>query len=298
MEFQLEVFLLHKLSVPNRCRHCLSPRILIYRDWRFPILMLKSSRLVKVVCIVVAAILLVSIVPSFLSSGGIASLERKVSASSGSSNGGNLVIGYTAEPADIFNPIILFTATAYGINSLTYESLFQWNQNLKLIPDLATSYTVSPDGLTYTFNLRQNVNWSDGYPFTAQDVKFTIAVTLNQSLSAGFFYTPLSEPSTHTITGVTLNESSVSIPNNYTIVFHLMQPYSPFLLYVSSLPTLAEHVLIGQNLTNDNYINQHIVGTGPFIVTQYVVGSHVSFEANPNYWGGRPHLNNVTYVVF
>ncbi|MCL5069258.1 MAG: ABC transporter substrate-binding protein [Thaumarchaeota archaeon] len=208
-------------------------------------------------------------------------------------------MGYTGEPANIFNPITLFAAYAYQINSLTYESLLQWDQHLNLVGDLATGYTVSADGLTYTFNLRHNVTWSDGVPFTAHDVEFTIDVTLNQSFSEGFFYGPLAMSSGGTTpTGLTLNKTMVSIPDNYTIVFHLTTPYSPFLLYVSSLPTLAQHVLQGQDLSNNNYINNHIVGTGPFIVTQYVVGDHITMEANPNYWGGRPHLNSITFKVF
>jgi len=240
-----------------------------------------------------------SSIPALVQYSGLSNARVHASASSGPPYGGNLVIGYTAEPANIFNPITLFAAYAYLINSLTYESLFQWDTHLNLIPDLALSYNVTPDGLTYTFNLRPNVTWSDGAPFTAHDVEFTIAVTLNQSFSAGFFYTPLAMSSNGTTpTGLTLNTTMVSIPNNNTIVFHLTQQYSPFLLYVSSLPTLAEHVLIGQNLTNNNYINNHIIGTGPFIVTQYIVGDHITMVDNPNYWGGRPHLDSVTWKVF
>ncbi|MCL5067106.1 MAG: ABC transporter substrate-binding protein, partial [Thaumarchaeota archaeon] len=221
-------------------------------------------------------------------------------------NGGNLIVGYTNEPLHIFNPIILFSAYAYLMNALTYESLVQWNQNLGIIPDLATSYTISPNGTVYTFNLRQNVSWVQYVngqvvkvaPFTAQDVKFTYAVILNQSASAGFFFSPLAEPSTQTLTGVTLNNSMVSIPNNYTIIFHLSQPFAPFLLYAATSPLLSQAVLQGQNLTTDSYINQHIVGTGPFVVSQYAVGSHVTMAANPYYWGGRPHLDSITFQVF
>src|SRR5579862_1266104 len=247
----------------------------------------------KLVTVLIMIVLLLSAIPALVQYSGLN--VPRVHASSGPPYGGDLVIGYTAEPANIFNPITLFAAYAYLINSLTYESLFQWDTHLNLVPDLALNYTVTPDGKTYTFNLRHNVTWSDGVPFTAHDVEFTIDVTLNQSFSAGFFYTPLAMSTKSTPTGLTLNKTMVSIPDNNTIIFHLAAPYAPFLLYVSSLPNLAEHVLIGQNLTNNNYINNHIIGTGPFIVTQYVVGDHITMVDNPNYWGGRPHLDSVTW---
>ncbi|MHB1907985.1 MAG: ABC transporter substrate-binding protein [Nitrososphaerales archaeon] len=256
------------------------------------------SRIVKIASLVILLLLTLSTFPGIANQLNLGSASPIARSANAQSTGGNLVVGYTGEPADIFNPIILFSAYAYMINSLTYESLLQWDQNLNLIPDLATNYSISPNGLTYTFNLRHNVTWSDGYPFTAQDVVFTAGVTINQSLSEGFFYGPLAMPSSQTYTGLTLNKTMVSTPDNYTVVFHLSQPYSPFLLYVASLPTLAQHVLQGQNLTNDNYINNHIVGTGPFTVTQYVVGSHITMQANPNYWGGKPHLNSITFQVF
>src|SRR5579875_2128730 len=110
----------------------------------------------KIIAVLLVFVFAVSLIPAISNSIG---MYTPAVVAQSQQNGGNLIVGYTNEPLHIFNPVILFSAYAYLMNALTYESLVQWNQNLGIIPDLATNYTISSNGTVYTFNLRQNVSW-------------------------------------------------------------------------------------------------------------------------------------------
>jgi peptide/nickel transport system substrate-binding protein len=209
----------------------------------------------------------------------------------------NLVIGYTNEPPNPLNPVLGNTVQGWLMQSINYDSLLQWDQNLVLRPDLASSWTVSPDGRTYTFNLR-NASWSDGVPITAQDVYFTIAAIINYSTDHSSFFTGMTMPNSNYPTGITINSSIVSIPNKHTIIFNLPQAYAPLFLNIAGVPIVPEHIFSGQNFSDTSFVNSQMVGSGPFVVSQYVQGDHITFTANPNYWGGKPHLSSVTFKVY
>ena len=88
----------------------------------------------------------------------------------------NLHLG--ADPS-ILNPILTSDSASSSVVGLVFTGLFRVNAQLKMEPDLAKSYTVSPDGLTYVFHLRRDVKWHDGKPFTADDVIFTFQKILD-----------------------------------------------------------------------------------------------------------------------
>jgi peptide/nickel transport system substrate-binding protein len=221
--------------------------------------------------------------------------EVKV-ANAASSN--NLIIGYTDEPTNPMNAILLHNPEAWLMLSIDDDSLLQWDQNLVLRPDLATSWNESANGLTYTFNLRHDVNWSDGVPLTAQDVEYTIAAIINYSTDHSSFFNGMTIPDSKNPTGVTINSSVVSIPNNYTITFNLPAPYAPLFLNIAGCAIIPEHIFAGQNFSDTTFVNSQFIGSGPFIFSQYVPGDHLTLTANPHYWGGEPKLSSVTFKVY
>lgn len=152
---------------------------------------------------------------------------------------------------------------------------------------LAESWTKSTDGMVYTFKLRQGVKFSNGDPFDADAVKYSLdrVVTMNQPPSW--------------ILSQNMNLSSVVVLDPYTVEIHLTQPYAPFLDTISSAvasivnPKVVEaHGGVVADSTNP-WMDSNPVGTGPFILQEWVRGDHLTLKRNPNYWGSPPALETV-----
>jgi peptide/nickel transport system substrate-binding protein len=147
-------------------------------------------------------------------------------------------------------------------------------------PWLATSYTKSKDGRTYTFKLRPGVKFSNGKAMTATDVKFSIDDARAQSKGWGYLDAAI---------------KSIDAPNASTVVFHLKYPWAPF---------LADIGLFSNGIIPANFAGQtrgefykHPIGTGPFMWDKRTVGQSVTFKRNPFYWQkGKPYLDSVTWT--
>ena len=97
--------------------------------------------------------------------------------------GGQISMALETDPATL-NPILFRGGTEYDLDWILFDSLVELGPDLHPRPLLATSWTVSPDGLTYTFKLKPNVKWHDGRPFTAEDVAFTFYAHLNPKVNS------------------------------------------------------------------------------------------------------------------
>jgi peptide/nickel transport system substrate-binding protein len=151
-------------------------------------------------------------------------------------------------------------------------------------PALATSWTLSPDKLTWTFNLRRGVTFQDGTPFNADAVIFQ----LNRENDPKFpYYDTLSAPRGATYF---LFFKSWQKVDNYTVSITTKQPYAwlPYDLTHIYFPSPT----VVKKYGNANY-NQHATGTGPFIMTKYIDGQVMELSANAQYWAGRPKLDKI-----
>jgi peptide/nickel transport system substrate-binding protein len=205
--------------------------------------------------------------------------------------GGTLTFSYQPEPSALST--IATTAVPVAlISTKIFESLLEYKgPALTPMPGLAESWTVSPDGKTYTFKLRQGVQWHDGKPFTSADVKFSIEKLVTPFHSRGRVYFGELE--------------AVDTPDAHTAVFRLKQPVPYFLkaFQPSESPILPQHILgsldtsDAKNVRQSDFM-QKPVGTGPFQFKEWKKGSHIILERNPNYWKkGRPYLNQVIFRV-
>ena len=210
--------------------------------------------------------------------------------------GGTLVIGATTIPVTPFNPPMQTDYSIFYAIWHVYGYLWDSDNEGRLIPDLAESYDVSPDGLTYTVHLFRNVTWHDGVPFTSEDVKWTVEVCTAEGLWMGSLVSIITDPSNETRSGLVVKPGAIETPDPYTVVFHLPSPYAPFPIMVGGITNIAilpKHVLEGHDITTQDYINAHVVGTGPFKFGEYVPGDHITLLANENFHLGRPYLDRI-----
>jgi peptide/nickel transport system substrate-binding protein len=166
-----------------------------------------------------------------------------------------------------------------------YESLLTYDFDFTPKPGLAKSWEVSPDKLTYTFRLHENVKWHDGRPFTADDVVFTTKEFL-----------PEVHPRARAIFG---NCASIEALDQHTVRYVLKAPFAPFLMgfEMSTSPIVPAHLYKGtQYRTNPN--NQTPVGTGPFKLAEWRRGQFIRLSKNPDYYRpGEPYLADLFFHV-
>jgi peptide/nickel transport system substrate-binding protein len=205
--------------------------------------------------------------------------------------GGTFTVGLLNE-VDSFNPFLGIEAESYEMWALTYDYLIGYSmKDMSPQPALASEWETSEDGLTWTFTVRDDVTWSDGEPLTSADV----AYTFNRVLDGG----PEAASWSSYLKGV----DSVEAPDDTTLVLTLRKPNA--VLPLLPIPIVPEHVWQDvtdkeiKSYSNEPTDDQPVVGSGPFrLVEGTAGGSTYRFEANPDYWGGAPHIDEVVFRVY
>jgi len=160
-------------------------------------------------------------------------------------------------------------------------------QYTKLVPQLATSWTVSPDGLTYTFKIRQGVKFQDGTDLDAEAVKFNVQRWLDPAVR---------NPNRYYFTDI--DPSRIETPDRYTVVLHLKQSSPTLLGRIAAGPGEILSPAAVRKIGNDKIpLGPADAGTGPYIFKEWIHGDHITLVKNPNYWGRKPYFDVVTFRV-
>ena len=188
---------------------------------------------------------------------------------------GSVTFGQPVEPAGL-DPTV---GAAVASGEVTWQNIFEGlvavDRAGNIVPQLATDWTISDDGLTYTFNLRPEVSFHNGVAFDSSVAKFTIERIISDASTNGqkAYYTVI---------------DSVDAPDSSTVVLHLSKPSSN-LLYWLGFPTA---VMVEPSSVETN--KSAPVGTGPFKFDEWRKGDRVLMSAYEGYWGEKPELDAVT----
>lgn len=203
--------------------------------------------------------------------------------------GGSITEGEIG-PARFINPVLALSQADQDLTQLVYSGLMRAQADGSYIPDLAESYTISPDGTVYTFNLRPDATFQNGTTVTSADVAFTVQLAQNPDIKS---------PQQADWQGV-----QVSTPDPQTVVFTLPHPYAPF-LQNATLGILPK--ALWQNVSAEEFpfspLNTHPVGSGPYKVASFKTdstGSPTRYDLVPfaNFALGDPFLSHITFLFY
>lgn len=195
----------------------------------------------------------------------------------GQQRGGTLTVGlgYDIDTLNVYS-----TGFLGDVQAAVVEGLLAPDARANYVPVLATQVPTTKNGgikvaadgkrMTVTYKLRPNVKWSDGQPFTAEDVKFTWEAVKNPKFIAE------SKDGTEDI-------ESIDTPDPLTVVVNYKRVAPDFASTLFTFGILPKHTLEGKDLNTDPY-NEKPLGTGPFKVKEFKRGQYVILERNPNYW--------------
>lgn len=237
----------------------------------------------KLITLVAIAIFIVS--GYFLYQASIRAYGTEIPVSGGRIQEG--VIGY----ARFINPVLAISDADKDMSSLIYSGLFRAAPNGALIPDLAESWNISDDGLTYTFVLRSNLTFHDGAPITADDIEFTIQKALDPELKS---------PKASNFAGVMVQKI-----NDREIKFILKKPYAPFAENLT-LGILPKHIWSGIDaqafdISTHNKVDP--IGSGPYMVKKVSGTGNDLYDSFvlvpfPKYALGEPKISSIVMKFY
>lgn len=221
------------------------------------------------------------------SSGGTVTLdsEAKEAAACGQTpaKGGNLVYARQYETLTLNPYEIKNGAGDIWADEMIYSGLVRLDPQGgdEIQPALAESWDISPDGKKYTFHLRPGIKFSDGSPITAEDVAWSLNNFGNPEVNA-------------VMAVFTGGYGTATVQSPDTVVVSLTEPVAAFLYNIAEWPA----AILPKKLVEEQgeAFYKHPVSSGPFVVTDFQSGSHISFKRNPNYWEeGKPYLDTMTW---
>ncbi len=210
------------------------------------------------------------------------------------SEGGELVeLGIDPNTLD---PHLVTDSGSSLIIEEVFGGLVTLDRNLKVTPDLAEKWQVSPDGKTYTFNLRQNAKFHNGKPVTARDFKWSFEKVADSKTQSPTVDTYLGDVVgvREKLSGQSQEVSGVKAIDDYTLEITIDAPKVYFL---AKLTYPTAFVLDRENVESGKDWFNKPNGTGPFRLKEYVPGSQLILERNPSYHLGVARLNTVKFFL-
>lgn len=190
-----------------------------------------------------------------------------------------LHLSIASNPSRI-NPILSTDSASSEITRWIFNALITYDKDGNIIPELAQSYRFVDD-TTLVFNLKKDITWSDGVPFSAKDVLFTYQTIISPKI-----FTPYASGFMHI--------SDVKIIDDYTIEVKYKYPYFKA-LEVWMMEILPEHLLKDDADLMTSKFNQNPIGTGPYTLTSFEISHDITLQANPHYFIHKPNIDEMIF---
>jgi peptide/nickel transport system substrate-binding protein len=206
---------------------------------------------------------------------------------------GRLRLASTEEP-DSLNKLFANSDASDQVANLISAPVFRYDASGEYLPEMAREVPtianggITRAGTTIVLHLRHGMQWSDGAPLDARDLRFTWHAVMNP------------RNNTRLRTGWD-DITAIDLPNNDTAVVHLREPYAAilgiFAIGGAGYPPLPEHLLAKLPDLNHATFNEHPISSGPYLLTAWNHGSSLEFDANPRYWRGPPKIAHISYRI-
>jgi len=227
---------------------------------------MKNERIVGIICVALLISVFAPIIPNALAK-----------------DGKTLVVG-TSDRLEEISPTNCYDYYTWHVFFETCEGLVDYKPGtVELVPKLAESWDVSEDGTVYTFYLRKGVTFTDGEPFNAQAMKWSMdrAFKLDGPKGAVFLIKDIVE--------------KVEVIDDYTVRFTLKAPDADFLARMTNPPAFP---LSPKSTPKNDFARGRFAGTGPYILADYTPDVRLVYEAYANYWGPKPKSTKVIEVLY
>lgn len=208
-----------------------------------------------------------------------------------------VVLAFTRQPDSLFSDYAA-TATASYALQVVYNSLVAPDADGNIVGELAESWEVSEDQLTWTFKLREDVKWHDGEPFTAADVKFTYEYSADPAYTgSGFDATILGAEAKRS--GEADSLEGVQVIDDYTVSITTTEPNALFLQTTAQRYIMPQHVLADVPVAEFGSSSQarQPIGTGPYRVVEWKQDESIEYEAFDDFFGGRARISKYIWRI-
>jgi peptide/nickel transport system substrate-binding protein len=201
----------------------------------------------------------------------------------GTATGGTVRIGWAGYP-DSLNPGNGLLSESYTMYELVYDTPMAVNAAGEYVPELATEWSPSEDGLTWTMTIRDDVTFHDGEPLTAEDVAFSMELYRDTD---AFPYLP----------SYMANFTTIEAPDDTTVTLTSEAPVANFESNMAFIYVLPKH--IWESVDDPvEFANDEMIGSGPFSLAEASQDEFVELAANPDYWGEGPNIDGVIFQTF
>ncbi len=231
---------------------------------------LKSYQKIKKIPVIIPLFIIIAVF--FLHSGSFTETPE---------HGDAFVVGEIGDARTLV-PILASDSPSSYIVNLVFNGLIKYDKNVELVGDLAKSWEIEEGGKVIVFQLRKNVKWHDGKPFTSEDVIFT--------------YNSLIDPSVPTpYSGDFKMVEKIEPLDEYTVKVIYKEPFAPG-LSSWGMPIMPKHLLEGEDLLTTKF-SRDPVGTGPYKFKRWKTGERIDLISNHEYFEHRPYIDRYIYRV-
>ena len=200
---------------------------------------------------------------------------------------GQVIAGISQEPT-VFNPLMPHIEVDEGVYFQVYNPLWGVAPDGSFTPQLAAEIPsvenggVTADGLNWRIKLRDGVTWHDGTPFTAEDVKFSLELAVNENFRSA-------RRAGHDLV------SNITVVGPTELTWTMTQAYAPYMALLASTFIVPKHVVEAAADPNESSLNTSPIGTGPFKWVSRTAGDFIQLGANEDYFGEGPFLETLVF---